>query len=93
MKPVEKWLIDVGAIASPQGWRHPRTNELLKSVKLNVTNITTETEQSQETTVLTPTETDEKSETKVTTELTTGSDKPKKGKVSKTNTAKEQATE
>lgn len=36
MKPTDKWLIDVKAIASTEGWRHPKTNELLKAMKLDV---------------------------------------------------------
>lgn len=36
LKPTDKWLIDVNAFATPEGWRHPKTNELLKSVKLDV---------------------------------------------------------
>lgn len=36
MKPTDKWLIDVNAIASSEGWRHPKTNELLKAMKLDI---------------------------------------------------------
>ena len=39
IKPKEKWLIDVKAYATPQGWRHPITHELLKSQKLKIETV------------------------------------------------------
>lgn len=36
MKPTDAWLINVKAVASPEGWRHPDTNELLKAQKLDI---------------------------------------------------------
>lgn len=39
MKPTDKWLIDVNAIASAEGWRHPKTNELLKCVTIDMESL------------------------------------------------------
>lgn len=96
MKPVEKWLIDVGAVASPQGWRHPRTNELLKAAKLNVVNTTTEPTESQDNPVLTPTQTEDTVTTQVEATITTDpvvETEKSKTKGKKANTPKEQAPE
>lgn len=36
MIPNEKWLQKVNAVATSRGWIHPKTGELLKSVRLQV---------------------------------------------------------
>lgn len=36
MIPKEKWLKNVNAVATSRGWVHPKTGELLKSVRLQV---------------------------------------------------------
>ena len=58
MKPTDKWLIDVNAIASSEGWRHPKTNELLKAMKLDIEQPVDETETSEPTSETVDTEQD-----------------------------------
>lgn len=45
MEPTEKWLIDVNAYPSAEGWRHPRTNELLKCQKIDMSKVNSKTKE------------------------------------------------
>ena len=45
MKPTQKWLIDVNAYPSAEGWRHPRTHELLKCQPIDMSKINNEKEE------------------------------------------------
>ena len=36
MKPNDKWLQEVKAYPSPEGWRHPKTKELLKAMRMDI---------------------------------------------------------